>query len=63
MSADGARKLFVGGLADSASEADIRSVFEGAGVEVEHLALPRDRDTGRLRGFAFITLSSEEEAI
>lgn len=62
MSADGARKLFVGGLADSASEADLRAVFEGAGFQVEHLALPRDRETGRLRGFAFITLASEEIA-
>src|SRR5690606_10503210 len=62
MSADGARKLFVGALAESGSEAEIRAVFEGAGFVVEHLALPRDRDTGRLRGFAFITLGSEEEA-
>ncbi len=62
MSADGARKLFVGGLADSATEEELRSVFEGAGFVVEHLALPRDRESGRLRGFAFITLSSEEEA-
>jgi nucleolin len=62
MSADGARKLFVGGLADSVTEADLRAVFEGAGFVVEHLALPRDRESGRLRGFAFITLSSEAEA-
>lgn len=62
MSADGARKLFVGGLADSATEAELRSAFEGAGFVVEHLALPRDRESGRLRGFAFITLSTEEEA-
>lgn len=62
MSADGARKLFVGGLADSATEEELRSVFEGAGFVVEHLALPRDRESGRLRGFAFITLASDEEA-
>ncbi len=62
MSADGARKLFVGGLADAATEGDLRAIFEGAGFQVEHLALPRDRDTGRLRGFAFITLSTEAEA-
>lgn len=62
MSADGARKLFVGGLADSVSEDDLRTVFEGTGFQIEHLALPRDRESGRLRGFAFITLVSEEEA-
>lgn len=62
MSADGARKLFVGGLAETVSEADLRSIFEGAGFSVEYLALPRDRETGRLRGFAFVTLSSDEQA-
>ncbi len=62
MSADGARKLFVGGLADSVSEEALRAVFEGAGFNVEHLALPRDRETGRLRGFAFITLDSDDAA-
>jgi len=62
MSADGARKLFVGGLADTVTEDALRTVFEGAGFQVEHLALPRDRETGRLRGFAFITLDTEESA-
>lgn len=59
MSADGARKLFVGGLAETVSEADLRAVFERAGFEVQHLAIPRDRETGKLRGFAFVTLESE----
>ena len=62
MSADGARKLFVGGLADSATEAELRAIFESGGYQVESLALPRDRESGRLRGFAFITLSTEEDA-
>jgi RNA recognition motif-containing protein len=62
MSAEGARKLFVGGLADSVTEIDLRSVFEGAGFVVAHLALPRDRETGRLRGFAFVTLENEDDA-
>lgn len=62
MSADGARKLFVGGLADTVSEDALRAVFQNAGFTVEYLALPRDRETGRLRGFAFITLDSDEAA-
>jgi RNA recognition motif-containing protein len=62
MSADDARKLFVGGLSDAVTEEELRGVFTGAGYSVAHLAMPRDRDTGRLRGFAFVTLGSEEEA-
>jgi len=62
MSAEDARKLFVGGLNDAASEDALRAIFSDAGFSVAHLALPRDRDTGRVRGFAFVTLASEEEA-
>lgn len=62
MSAEDARKLFVGGLNDGASEEALRAIFVDAGFSVAHLALPRDRETGRVRGFAFVTLASEEEA-
>ena len=62
MSAEDARKLFVGGLNDGASEEALRAIFIDAGFSVAHLALPRDRETGRVRGFAFVTLASEEEA-
>jgi len=63
MSAEDARKLFVGGLNDAASEDALRAIFSDAGFSVAHLALPRDRETGRVRGFAFVTLASEEEAL
>lgn len=62
MSADDARKLFVGGLSDTVGDAELKAVFEAANFSVEHVAVPRDRDTGRPRGFAFVTLSSEAEA-
>lgn len=62
MSAEGARKLFVGGISETVTEQELRAVFEGAGFNVAHLALPRDRETGRLRGFAFVTLDSETDA-
>jgi RNA recognition motif-containing protein len=62
MSAEDARKLFVGGLSDAVGDAELRAVFEAANFSVEHVAVPRDRDTGRPRGFAFVTLSSEAEA-
>lgn len=62
MSADDARKLFVGGLSDSSSDEALRELFEAAGFSVVHLAVPRDRESGVPRGFAFVTLGSEEEA-
>lgn len=62
MSADDARKLFVGGLGEAVGDAELRALFEAAAFVVEHVAVPRDRDTGRPRGFAFVTLGSEEEA-
>jgi nucleolin len=62
MSAEGARKLFVGGISEAVTEQALRAVFERGGFNVTHLALPRDRESGRLRGFAFVTLSTEAEA-
>lgn len=61
MSADDARKLFVGGLSDAVGEAELRAFFEGGGFAIEHVAIPRDRETGKVRGFGFVTLSSATE--
>jgi nucleolin len=63
MSAEDARKLFVGGLAETVGEPELRAFFGAADFVVEHVAVPRDRETGRPRGFAFVTLSSEAEAL
>lgn len=57
------RKLFVAGLSESVTEAELRQLFEGAGAGVEEVSVPRDRQTGRARGFGFITLSSEGDAM
>lgn len=56
IASDDERKLFVSGLSEGTNEASLRQVFTDAGVDVEHVSIPRDRMTGRLRGFAFITL-------
>lgn len=61
MSADDARKLFVGGLGEAVGDAELRTFFEAADLTVEYVALPRDRETGRPRGFGFVTLASEAE--
>jgi heterogeneous nuclear ribonucleoprotein A1/A3 len=55
------RKLYVGNLPFSVSEADIEQTFSTCG-DIEHVKLITDRDTGRSRGFAFVTFSTQEGA-
>lgn len=55
------KKVFVGGLPNSVSEDDIRTYFEGFG-RVNEVQLIKDRETGRLRGFAFVTFDEEDSA-
>lgn len=54
-------KLFVGNLAFSATADDIRDLFSQVGT-VEDVLLIHDRETGRPRGFGFVTMGSPEEA-
>lgn len=62
MGADDARKLFVGGLADSIDEAALRDIFEGSGQTVADVHVPRDRESGRPRGFAFVSFADADAA-
>jgi nucleolin len=62
MATEDARKLFVAGLPDSITEDALREIFEAAGGTVAEVSLPRDRATGRPRGFGFVTLSTAEDA-
>lgn len=54
-------KLFVGNLPFTTTEEDLLDLFAKAG-EVTSVALIKDRDTGRSRGFAFVEMSSQVEA-
>jgi len=54
-------KLFVGGLAWAATEDDLRDLFGESGTVTDAVIL-NDRETGRSRGFGFVTMSSDEEA-
>ncbi len=57
--------IYVGNLSYQATEEDVRSVFSEYGT-VERVVLPTDRETGRMRGFAFVDLtddSTEDSAI
>ncbi len=54
-------KLYVGNLPYSATEAELRELFERAGTVVS-VKIMTDRDTGRSRGFAFVEMGSQAEA-
>ena len=54
-------KLFVGNLSFNTTENDLQDAFAAHGTVVE-ANLMVDRVTGRPRGFAFVTMSSEAEA-
>lgn len=54
-------KLYVGNLSYATTEEELRDLFSGAG-SVTSVALIKDRETGRSKGFAFVEMSSESEA-
>ena len=54
-------KLYVGNLAFTTSEDDLRTLFSQAGG-VHSIDLIKDRDTGRSKGFAFVTMNTQAEA-
>jgi RNA recognition motif-containing protein len=54
-------KVYVGNLAYSTTEDELRALFSQAGT-VASVALIKDRDTGQSKGFAFVEMSSQVEA-
>jgi cold-inducible RNA-binding protein len=54
-------RLFVGNLSFNVTENDLQDAFAAHGTVVE-ANLMMDRATGRPRGFAFVTMSTPEEA-
>ena len=55
------KNIFVGNLDFAATDSSVRAMFEQYGA-VDRVNLVTDRDTGRSRGFAFVEMSSTEEA-
>jgi cold-inducible RNA-binding protein len=55
------QKLFVGNLSFNTTENDLQDAFAAHGTVTE-ANLMMDRATGRPRGFAFVTMSTPEEA-
>ncbi len=54
-------KIYVGNLSFNSSEQSVEDLFSNHG-QVDEVALIHDRDTGRPRGFGFVTMSNDDEA-
>jgi len=55
------KNLYVGNLAHSTTEAELRAAFQAHGA-VEKVNVVTDRETGRARGFAFVEMTDAGEA-
>ncbi|MBK1827281.1 RNA-binding protein [Haloferula rosea] len=52
-------KMYVGNLSWDSTSEDLKELFSQYG-EVSDVYVPTDRDSGRPRGFAFVTMGSKE---
>jgi len=52
--------IYVGNLSFEVTEEDMQEVFQEYGT-VKRITLPKDRESGRVRGFGFVELSNEAE--
>ncbi len=55
------KKLFVGGLSWQTTDSDLKKAFEPFG-EIAEAKVITERDTGRSRGFGFVTFARDEDA-
>ncbi|MHC4082919.1 MAG: RNA recognition motif domain-containing protein [Planctomycetota bacterium] len=54
-------KIYVGNISFNTDEAALRTAFSEHG-DVDEVAVITDRDTGRSRGFAFVTMPDDSAA-
>jgi RNA recognition motif-containing protein len=52
--------IYIGNLSYDVTDADLNSVFAEYG-SVKRVQLPVDRETGRMRGFGFVEMSTDSE--
>lgn len=57
-----AKKLYVGSLSYSTTDEGLTEAFSKAGT-VESARVITDRETGRAKGFGFVEMSTDEEAV
>ena len=55
------KKIYVGNFSFSMTESELRSLFEPHGT-IESATIATDRDSGRSRGFGFVSMPNDEEA-
>ena len=55
------KRLYVGGIAWATTGEGLKEFFEGSGP-VEEATIITDRETGRSRGFGFVTMANEDDA-
>jgi len=56
------KRLYVGNIPYQTTEAQLRALFEEGGGQVQEVKIVIDRETGRPRGFAFVEMSTDEQA-
>lgn len=52
--------IYVGNLSYEVSQEDLREVFSEYG-SVQRIYIPKDRETGRVRGFGFVEMQNESD--
>ena len=57
------KRLYVGNLPSRATEEDLRHLFAQYGFSVHNVDVIRNRYTGESRGFGFVEIEDEEEAV
>ena len=55
------KNLYVGNLSPDVTEDGLRTMFATAGTIVA-IDMIKDRDSGRMKGFAFVTMNSDADA-
>jgi RNA recognition motif-containing protein len=56
------KKLYVGGIAYRTTQDNLREAFEAAGP-VASASIIMDRETGRSKGFGFVEMETDEDAL
>ena len=54
-------KIYVGNLSYSVTEDNLRELFSNSG-QITDVVIPKDRETGKVRGFAFVTFETQAQA-
>src|ERR1700752_2886806 len=55
------KKIYVGNFSFQMTEPELRALFEPYGT-IESASLATDRDSGRSRGFGFVSMTNDDEA-